>query len=132
MRRSVLPLVLTVVGGWVLGLGVPASGVAADGGSVYYVDPANGDDTRRGDSVAHAWRTLEQVNGFRLEPGDTVLFRRGSTWHGGLHLTEDGTAEQPVVVGSYGTGAAPVFTGAANCVTVDADHQIVQGIRATG
>jgi copper-binding protein NosD len=131
MRRSVVPIVVAVVGSWVLGVAAPAGGAPA-GGGVYYVDPANGDDTRRGDSAANAWRTLARVNEFRLEPGDTVLFRRGSTWRGGLHLTEDGTAEQPVVVGSYGTGAAPVFTAAENCVTVDADHQIVEGIRATG
>jgi len=135
MRKSVVPIVVTVLGGCVLGLAVPASGnaaVAADGGSVYYVDPVSGNDARRGDSAAGAWRTLEQVNGFPLEPGDTVLFRRGSTWRGGLHLTEDGTADQPITVGSYGTGAAPVLAGAANCVTVDADYQVVEGIRATG
>ena len=135
MRKSVVPIVVTVVGGWVLGLAVPASGnvaVTADSGSVYYVDPANGNDARRGDGAADAWRTLEKVNEFPFAPGDTVLFRRGSTWHGGLRLTEDGTADQPIVVGSYGTGVAPVFTAAANCVTVEADHQVVEGIRVTG
>src|SRR5262245_45504608 len=115
MRKSVVPIVVTVISGWILGFAVPGSAaVAADGGSVYYVDPAGGDDARRGDSVAGAWRTLEKVNEFRFAPGDTVLFRRGSVWHGGLSLTADGTAEQPIVVGSYGTGAAPVFTAAEN------------------
>jgi hypothetical protein len=135
MRKSVVPIVVTVVGGWILGVAVPVSGnaaVTADGGSVYYVNPANGNDTRRGDSAADAWGTLEKVNGFDFEPGDTVLFRRGTTWHGGLSLTADGAADQPITVGSYGTGTAPVFTGAANCVTVEADYQVVEGIRATG
>lgn len=131
MRKSVR-VVVAVVGGWVLCLAAPVGGAAnADDGSVYYVDPASGDDTRRGDSAAGAWRSLDKVNGFRFEPGDSVLFRRGTTWRGSLHLTADGTAERPITVGSYGAGVAPVFTGAPNCVTVDADHQIVEGIRAT-
>lgn len=132
MRTTVSRLVVAVVVG---GLGIAGSvsgAVAAPaGGTVYYVDPAGGDDARRGSSAAGAWRSLAKVNEFRFAPGDTVLFRRGATWQGPLHLTADGTAERPITVGAYGDGAAPVFTGAPNCVSVDADNQIVEGIRTT-
>jgi copper-binding protein NosD len=128
MRASVSRLIAaTVAGGLVMTAAVAAD--ADSGGTVYYVDPAGGDDTRAGASAATAWQSLAKVNAFPFQPGDTVLFRRGATWREKLRLTADGTAERPITVGAYGSGAAPVFTG--GCVSVDADNQIVENIRAT-
>ncbi|MGH8879364.1 MAG: hypothetical protein ACRD0P_18805, partial [Stackebrandtia sp.] len=100
-------------------------------GSTYYVD-AGGADSNAGAAAKSAWKTLDKVNEFDFQPGDTVLFKRGGTWNGTLKLSDDGAEGDPVTVGAYGKGEAPVFTAAENCVEVTADNQVVEDIRTTG
>ncbi|ADD44722.1 hypothetical protein [Stackebrandtia nassauensis] len=108
---------------------IPASADDTEG-TTYYVD-SSGADSASGKKTGTAWKSLDKVNDFDFKPGDSVLFKRGSTWEGTLRLDDDGTKAAPVTVGAYGEGDAPVFTAADNCVEVDGDNQVIEDIRAT-
>jgi hypothetical protein len=59
--------------------------------------------------------SLTAVNALNLAPGDSVLFKAGSSftgstpWTGILNVSAVGTADRPITIGTYGTGAAPTF-----------------------
>ncbi len=88
--------------------------------STYYVDSARGSNKAGGRSKATAWRSLARVNAARIEPGDSVLFRRGRVWGGSLKLKASGTRARPIVIGSYGRGTLPLIggSGATSCVVI--------------
>jgi hypothetical protein len=77
----------------------------------YYVS-SNGNDAHSGASPGTAWRTILRVNQAQLLPGDQVLFEAGSIFEGSLYLdaASGGLASNPVVIGSYGSGRATIFT----------------------
>ncbi|MEQ4723359.1 hypothetical protein [Nonomuraea sp. B19D2] len=94
--------------------GAPAQAAASTtttAGTRYYVDCASGNDSASGLSTSTAWRTLEKVNSIVFKPGDSILFRRGTTCQGVLKPQGSGTADSPIVVGAYGTGARPAIVG---------------------
>lgn len=79
----------------------------------YYVDSKDGADVNSGTSPEQAWKTLKKVNGAKLEPGDSVLFRRDRVWRGTL-VTKQGEKGRPVVYGSYGEGEKPRILSSAD------------------
>ena len=91
---------------------VPAVAVNAEGqntatGTTYYVDSENGnaDENATGTSKDDAFKTLAQVNAVNLEPGDQVLFKKGSVFNGqALHFTKEdsGSATAKVIISTYG------------------------------
>ena len=93
---------------------MPAVSVKAEGntatGTTYYVDSNGGNDSNEGTSEGKAFRTLDKVNTLDLEPGDTVLLKRGSVFEDqALKFTKEdsGTAEAPVRISAYGEGNRP-------------------------
>ena len=94
---------------------VPAVAVNAEGqdtatGTTYYVDSQSGSDSNDGTSESKAFKTLEKVNDLDLEPGDTVLLKKGSVFEDqALKFTKEdsGTAEAPVKISTYGNGDRP-------------------------
>lgn len=88
----------------------------------YYVDDLTGNDRHSGTSKQAPWQNLEKVNSILLEPGDSVLFRRGGEWAGNLVPQGSGTAGKRIVIGAYGHGPAPV---------IDARGQIFSGEKAS-
>jgi hypothetical protein len=99
----------------------PATASAA--GQAYYVDCAGGSDAQAGTSTAQAWQTLAKVSATTFQPGDTISFRRGTRCTGSLIANGSGTAGAPIVVGAYGTGAAPQLDGAGARQTI-----LIQGV----
>lgn len=80
-------------------------------GRVFYVDDASGDDASDGLSPATAWRSIERVNGASIQPGDSILFKRGGLWQGSKFEVPAGGAEgRPVTIGAYGSGEMPVIS----------------------
>jgi hypothetical protein len=77
----------------------------------YYVNSADphADDSGAG-SREHPWKSLTVVNSHTFKPGDSVLFARGSTYSGGVVITNSGVSGNPIVLTAYGSGAAPRFT----------------------
>ena len=93
---------------------MPAVSVKAEGntatGTTYYVDSQGGNDSNEGTSEGKAFQTLDKVNALDLEPGDTVLLKRGSVFEDqALTFTKEdsGTAEAPVRISAYGEGNRP-------------------------
>ena len=94
---------------------VPAVAVNAEGqdtatGTTYYVDFKSGSDSNDGTSESKAFKTLDKVNALDLEPGDTVLLKKGSVFEDqALKFTKEdsGTAEAPVKISTYGEGDKP-------------------------
>jgi hypothetical protein len=115
----------------------------AGAGVSYYVDSVNGDDAAAGTSAATAWKSFTNVNATTFAAGDRILLKAGSvwsvegntvareaydytTWSGSTptNVVKDnptfllapkgsGTAESPIVLSSYGDGAAPELNGRA-------------------
>ncbi|WP_427131143.1 hypothetical protein [Pseudarthrobacter sp. S9] len=122
---AVLATLLTI--GWLVA-GLPAPVQAA--GTTYYVSAA-GSDTNTGTSSATPWRSLSKVNSIVLKPGDTVSFRKGDTWTGGVVTTQSGTDAAPITLNGYGSGNAPTITGgkSGNCIRINGNYTVVDGLR---
>jgi len=81
-------------------------------GSDYYVDATRGNDRNTGRGTGAPWKTVAKVNshtGFR--PGDRILFKRGELWREQLIVAASGTADSPILFGSYGAGSRPTLKG---------------------
>ncbi|MER8115828.1 hypothetical protein [Streptomyces sp. NPDC094031] len=105
----------------------PARPAASGTGTSYYVDP-DGSDTADGLTPATAWRSLSRVDAQSLLPGDTVRFKAGGRWAGQLSPKGSGTAADPVVLTSYGSGAKPLIDGGGAvdaAIRISDEHDIV-------
>ncbi len=81
-------------------------------GTSYYVDDTLGNDNNAGTTESAAWKTLARVNRASFAPGDRVLLKRGGIWREQLNFPSSGVASEPILVDAYGSGNAPVITGA--------------------
>lgn len=84
-------------------------------GAIYYIS-STGDDTRtsaQAQNQATPWKTPAKVNSVfsTLNPGDQILFKAGEVFNGTLKINKSGGAGNPIIIGSYGTGAKPVLNG---------------------
>ena len=108
-RTLALALAGTTVASMVPTVPVNAKEQAATG-TTYYVDSQAGNDNNAGTSESKAFKTLGKVNDLNLEPGDTVLLKKGSVFEDqALKFTKEdsGTAEAPVKISTYGEGEKP-------------------------
>ena len=83
-------------------------------GRVFYVSNDGCDDSD-GLSPQGAWRSIEKVNALFLQPGDSVLLRRGDVFYGAhleLHGSGEGMGDGWITVDAYGTGEDPRLIGA--------------------
>ncbi len=77
--------------------------------ATFYIDRINGADGNDGLSPETAWQSVEKVNETTFSPGDSILFKRGQVWFNQLKITSQGTEEQPVFFGAFGSGGKPRF-----------------------
>ena len=89
----------------------PGSSTSATNAN-FYVDSLAGNDGNPGTSSSTPWRTIAKVNATRFTAGDHILFKRGGTWRELLQPSSSGEAGNPIVIDAYGTGAAPIVSGA--------------------
>src|SRR5687768_11710424 len=85
------------------------------GANNYYFSFISGDDSRTSTQAQNPttpWKTLNKLNAFfsSLQPGDSVLLKRGETFYGSITINKSGTAGAPIVFSDYGTGNRPVIT----------------------
>ncbi len=84
-----------------------SGGGGSAGNSVYFIDPSapvNGTGTE--DSPYNTF------SGLSLEPGAEYLIKRGTVLYGEITVSTSGNStSDPVVIGAYGTGSAPVIDG---------------------
>ncbi len=76
----------------------------------YYIDAVNGNDANDGKTPQSAWETLNKLNTVTINAGNKILFRTGQRWQGSLEIKNSGTTDNPIVIGSYGEGAAPIIS----------------------
>ena len=84
------------------------------GDVTYYVDAVNGDDANDGTTPETAWKTLTKASSIRqLKAGGSILLKAGCVWNGEQLFIDNaiGSADAPIVIGSYGEGAKPVING---------------------
>ena len=85
----------------------------------YYVS-ATGSNSNNGTSASTPWQTSAKVesacNAGTIGPGDRILFKCGDQFTGKAVIAsiwgksaKSGTATNPITLGSYGSGAKPVF-----------------------
>lgn len=77
--------------------------------TTYYVS-AIGSDGNPGTQAA-PFKTLAKINTMYLQPGDQVLLHRGDIFRGALDLKGGGLTNNPITIGAYGSGAAPIISG---------------------
>ena len=82
----------------------------------YYISSSDGNDNRtslEAQNPATAWNTIDKlINNFAsIQPGDSILFKRGDTFFGTLNITKSGTSTNPIVIGAYGAGNKPIISG---------------------
>ncbi len=100
----------------------------------YFVDGLSGDDGNIGTNVAAPWRTLEKVSGSSFQPGDRILFKRGSQFTGCVTIYGDGTEGAPITISAYGAGEAPAFSNPdhstcnGNAMRIRGDYQVVEDL----
>src|SRR5678816_1818497 len=101
--------------------------------AVYYVSAA-GSDTSNGTSLATAWKTIARVNSATLHAGDSVLFRSGDTFAGGLFVgaSEAGTFSAPVTFGSTGTTRATISSPSHGLDASEAGGIVVKNLNFIG
>jgi len=100
----------------------------------YYFDYIIGSDENDGTKVK-PWKTLAKLEDLSLNPGDKVLFARGSSYHGGVTIESSGTEDAPIVLTSYGDeGHMPKFTNTdprhlnGNVFLIKGSYIIVDGL----
>jgi hypothetical protein len=79
--------------------------------TTYYVSSSTGSDASSGTSAASAWKTMAKVNGQTLQPGDSILLKRGDVWNESLAPANSGAAGNPITYDAYGTGLPPNLSG---------------------
>src|ERR1035441_10198404 len=77
----------------------------------FYVDCAAGNDAHDGLSPGSAFGTLAAISSRTFAPGDQILLNRGTTCKGIFSALGSGTPTAPIVLGAYGSGAAPLIDG---------------------
>ncbi len=102
--------------GWLLALILFSASQVS--GANYYFSTAAGDDLRssvQAQNPQTPWKTIEKLNAYfrRLQPGDSVLFRRGEVFAGTILANKSGIEGRPIVLSAYGEGKQPVITGMA-------------------
>lgn len=126
------------LGAAVLALGatelVVTAAPAAAATSTYYVD-CSASDNGVG-TQASPWNNTSSVNAVTFEPGDSVLFKRGTTCSGYLAPQGSGSSGATVTVDAYGTGARPVIAAASTADAAfklsDQSYWDVQNLEITG
>lgn len=81
-------------------------GYASSSPKVWRVDCTGGSQATSHDASATV-HSLVEVNALALQPGDQVLFRRGTVCHGALAPKGSGSTSSPIRISSYGSGPRP-------------------------
>ena len=97
---------------------------ASAAGATFYVDCSQGNNSRSGRSPDLAWRTMTKANGAALQPGDSLLFKRGCRWQGPLNARWNGSASAPITIASYGKGALPKIENARDNIWVTGSYLV--------
>lgn len=109
--------------------------LAVDTNTYYYIDSINGDDSNSGLSEDEAVKTINGLKIAEIKGGVQFLFKNGGTYECEIILTDwCGTADNPIVISSYGEGEkAVLYTNNANEVMeiVDCSYLTISDVAIT-
>ena len=102
-------------------------------GASYFFD---GSANSAGDgSQSHPYNNLTIISSLKLQPGDKILLKRGSSIAGPLVLTSSGSTSAPINIGAYGDANQPrpaVVGGGLSTVLIQgASHVVVEDLEVT-
>ncbi len=103
--------------------------------TTYYVDCGAGNDANSGTSASAAWESLTKVDSIIFQPGDTILFERGSVCTGQLKPQGSGTSSAVITLADYGNGALPIISAGTNpsALTLsDQSYWEIKNLETTG
>lgn len=113
--------------------------------TTYFIDASssNASDKNTGLSAATPLASLDAVNRLKLQPGDTVAFKAGTTYAStatgtaSLLIKASGTSDQPITFTSYGEGPAPIIknlaSGYSDAIQLNgAKYVTIEGLNITG
>lgn len=128
VRAAALAVVLHVV----LLVGCISTVIPWTSSTHYYIS-THGSDSNSGTSPDSPWQSLMRINTTAFNPGDSVSFRKGDEWAGGVVLDESGTADSAIRLDSYGSGNLPTVTGGedGSCFRLNGSYIEVEGLRVT-
>jgi hypothetical protein len=104
---------------------------------IYYIDSESGNDLNNGRSEEMAWKTFSALNSVKLNPGETVLFKRGSRFEGLLCITSSGNQNGYITFSDYGDTnlPSPAFTNKVfeqdnfgNCIRIKGSYVIIENL----
>jgi len=78
----------------------------------YYIDSQNGNDLNSGLSADKPLKSLSKAASVKLNPGDSLRFKRGSAYSGTIIINSSGSLNNPITLTDYGetNSPAPSFT----------------------
>lgn len=100
----------------------------------FYLDSLDGKDSNSGRAPDQAWKSLARAKLYPFQPGDTLELKRGSRFEGGLSLSLQGAAGNPIVIASFGDGHAPIIDAKGHIAGVhlkDSNHVVVKDLEIT-
>jgi parallel beta-helix repeat protein len=103
-----------------------------------YFDGNGGDDSLDGLSPETAKKTFTAIQTIQLQPGDSILLKRGTTFlNDNIVLAgQAGSASFPIVISAYGEGIAPIIDNGTRfvyAIIIDGSEYIhVENIEMTG
>jgi hypothetical protein len=123
-RRGVSAFLATMA---IAAASIVAASPAQAAGTVYYVNNASGSncsDSGPGTSTTAPWCDFTPADALTFGPGDELLLASGDTWDQELTLNGSGSAGDPAVLSSYGTGARPKILrdGEASEIGINAEN----------
>lgn len=101
----------------------------------FYFDSVAGLASNTGTSEASPLKDIGALNSIALVPGDAIRLRAGSSWNRAVYLKGAGSADAPITVAVWESGAAPELSCGVDkkpALTVMADYVTLEGIHITG
>ena len=84
--------------------------MSTPGGTVYYIDPADGNDSHSGLTNEQAWKSFAPVNRLHLTAGDRVEIIAPGAFDQTLVITGSGSSEAPIRI-NFAPGRYDIYPG---------------------
>ena len=105
----------------------------------YYIDSQNGNDLNSGLSADKPLKSLSKAASVKLNPGDSLRFKRGSAYSGTIIINSSGSLNNPITLTDYGetNSPAPSFTNPffdadkgnyGNCIRLKGSFIVVENL----
>lgn len=111
----------------------PGAIVKAKEGATYYVSDSIGSDDNNGLSEDKPFKTLAKASSLLYFAGNKILYKCGDSFINQIFYPDgSGTAQDPIIIGSYGAGKKPIFkagnSGGSGIKLIDQSYISISGI----